>query len=177
MARLTRLCFEDLCSEVPETYSKEEINALIAGLENVVIEVVDELPQEGETNIIYLVPNEGETPNIYDEYVWVYDVDTDTGIFELIGSTQINLTQYYTKAQIDALVDSKQDTLVSGTNIKTINNQSLLGSGNITISGSMTKAEILSALGYEETNLTLTDTDGNSVTKTILAKSDDIGGV
>ena len=28
-----------------------------------------------------------------------------------------------------------QDTLVSGTNIKTINNQSLLGSGNITISG------------------------------------------
>lgn len=29
----------------------------------------------------------------------------------------------------------KQDTLVSGTNIKTINNQSLLGSGNIEISG------------------------------------------
>ena len=31
---------------------------------------------------------------------------------------------------------SKQDTLVSGTNIKTINNQSILGSGNITIQGS-----------------------------------------
>lgn len=30
---------------------------------------------------------------------------------------------------------SKQDTLVSGTNIKTINNESLLGSGNISISG------------------------------------------
>lgn len=29
----------------------------------------------------------------------------------------------------------KQDTLVSGTNIKTINNQSLLGSGNIDIQG------------------------------------------
>lgn len=29
----------------------------------------------------------------------------------------------------------KQDALVSGTNIKTVNNQSLLGSGNITISG------------------------------------------
>lgn len=29
----------------------------------------------------------------------------------------------------------KQDTLVSGTNIKTINNQSILGSGDITISG------------------------------------------
>ena len=31
-------------------------------------------------------------------------------------------------------IDEKQDTLVSGTNIKTINNESLLGSGNITIS-------------------------------------------
>ena len=36
----------------------------------------------------------------------------------------------------DSYHDStKQDTLVSGTNIKTINNNSLLGSGNITISG------------------------------------------
>ena len=32
-------------------------------------------------------------------------------------------------------LDTKQATLVSGTNIKTINNNSLLGSGNITISG------------------------------------------
>lgn len=31
--------------------------------------------------------------------------------------------------------DSKQDALISGTNIKTINHQSLLGSGNITIEG------------------------------------------
>ena len=30
---------------------------------------------------------------------------------------------------------NKQDKLISGTNIKTINNQSLLGSGNITIQG------------------------------------------
>lgn len=32
-------------------------------------------------------------------------------------------------------LSGKQDTLVSGTNIKTINNQSLLGSGNISIAG------------------------------------------
>lgn len=32
-------------------------------------------------------------------------------------------------------INAKQDTLVSGTNIKTINNQSLLGSGNIDIQG------------------------------------------
>lgn len=33
-------------------------------------------------------------------------------------------------------VEDKQDTLVSGTNIKTINNESILGNGNITIQGS-----------------------------------------
>lgn len=37
--------------------------------------------------------------------------------------------------KIKSLVSSKQDTLVSGTNIKTVNNESLLGSGNISISG------------------------------------------
>ena len=35
----------------------------------------------------------------------------------------------------EAALTTKQDTLVSGTNIKTINNQSLLGSGNINIQG------------------------------------------
>lgn len=49
------------------------------------------------------------------------------------------LTQYYTSAQTDTAISNatsgKQDTLVSGTNIKTINNQSLLGSGNIEIQG------------------------------------------
>lgn len=36
---------------------------------------------------------------------------------------------------LSGTVETKQDTLVSGTNIKTINNQSLLGSGNIDIQG------------------------------------------
>jgi len=41
---------------------------------------------------------------------------------------------------------SKQDVLVSGTNIKNINNQSILGSGNITISGG-------GSSGFEQTFL------------------------
>lgn len=44
----------------------------------------------------------------------------------------------YKGAEVEALLDSvgnKQDNLVSGTNIKTINGESILGSGNIVISG------------------------------------------
>lgn len=40
-----------------------------------------------------------------------------------------------TKKYVDDNLATKQDTLVSGTNIKTINNQSILGSGNIDVSG------------------------------------------
>lgn len=46
-----------------------------------------------------------------------------------------NKPDIYTKADTDILLSSKQDKLISGTNIKTINNQSLLGSGNIVIQG------------------------------------------
>lgn len=41
-----------------------------------------------------------------------------------------NGLQYFW-SKLKALFQSKQDTLVSGTNIKTINNESILGSGNI----------------------------------------------
>lgn len=37
--------------------------------------------------------------------------------------------------KVNEIIDDKQDTLVSGTNIKTINNTSILGSGNIDIQG------------------------------------------
>ncbi|MDQ7983267.1 MAG: hypothetical protein REH79_03590, partial [Spiroplasma sp.] len=39
------------------------------------------------------------------------------------------------KEYVDTEVSKKQDTLTSGTNIKTINNESIVGSGNIEIKG------------------------------------------
>lgn len=44
-------------------------------------------------------------------------------------------TEAYEITDLGSVLDGKQSTLVSGTNIKTINNESLLGSGNITIQG------------------------------------------
>lgn len=41
----------------------------------------------------------------------------------------------YNKTEIDTTLNGKQDSLVSGTNIKTINGNSVLGEGNIEISG------------------------------------------
>ena len=44
-----------------------------------------------------------------------------------------DVSTFATKTELNA----KQDTLVSGTNVKTINNQSIIGEGNITIEGGM----------------------------------------
>ena len=56
------------------------------------------------------------------------------------GTTTANVTngqdgEEYDDTELRGLIAEKQNTLVSGSNIKTINNQSLLGSGNITIEG------------------------------------------
>ena len=59
--------------------------------------VYDALPETGESGIIYLVPKDGEAPDIYDEYVWI----TATSTFELIGSTQVDLTDYAKKEYVD----------------------------------------------------------------------------
>lgn len=48
-------------------------------------------------------------------------------------------------------LNSKQDTLVSGTNIKTINNTSLLGSGNISVT---TSSDLASYVPKSGTTLT-----------------------
>lgn len=60
-----------------------------------------------------------------------------TADFNAQSDTVWNKTQMLSSAQqAQARTNiSAQETLVSGTNIKTINNESILGSGNITISG------------------------------------------
>ena len=63
---------------------------------------------------------------------------TKTEVDTLLGG-KANTATTYTKTEVDnaitAATSTKQDTLVSGTNIKTINNTSILGSGNIDIQG------------------------------------------
>ena len=53
-----------------------------------------------------------------------------------LGQTPELQSDTYKKEEVDGLLAAKQNTLVSGTDIKTINSLSLLGAGNIAISGS-----------------------------------------
>ena len=67
-------------------------------------------------------------------------LDTDVSALGFIKS--VDFSDYYKKGEVDTLLDGKQETLVNQTNIKSINGESLLGSGNITISGSTSIIEI-----------------------------------
>lgn len=60
---------------------------------------------------------------------------TSNTFFVITDAQAGDLTNYYTKTETNTLLGGKQDTLVSSTNIKTINNESILGSGNIDIQG------------------------------------------
>lgn len=120
MAYLKTLCFEDLCSQVKEytggagvTITPDGIISADIGLK---MEILNELPQIGDSDVLYLIKNKSEQDqNIYDEYVYVHDK------WELIGSTKIDLTNYYTKSETAALVDtSKLKYTIDGSNESTI---------------------------------------------------------
>lgn len=73
-----------------------------------------------------------------DETTSTFEVTNGEGGADIVTSWETTLSD--TKVPSEKLtkntLDTKQATLVSGTNIKTINNNSLLGSGNIDIQGS-----------------------------------------
>lgn len=61
------------------------------------IEIVETLPETGEEGILYLLALEDpEEGNYYDEYIWLDNT------WEQIGTTQIDLSNYYTKTESDA---------------------------------------------------------------------------
>ena len=62
-------------------------------------EVVNELPSIGEDNLIYLLPSEDE--NEFIEYIWL------NNDWEQIGEKKLDLTDYFTKTEIQTLLDDK----------------------------------------------------------------------
>lgn len=98
------------------------LKELIDNLANLQITVVDTLPTTGESNIIYLVKKAGTGTDIHDEYVYV------EGNWEKIGTTDVDLSNYYTKTQVDSIKDTLDNKISNNT----------LSITNITTNGSIT---------------------------------------
>lgn len=82
----------------------------------------------GETQDYYIAANDTWEPlglNVKNYY-------KKTEVQSLL-SVKANKTDVYDKSEINSKLNDKQDKLVSGTNIKTVNSQNILGSGNLLI--------------------------------------------
>ena len=114
----------DYLTAVPEEYiTEEELEAKDYATETFVMEqinntehfhreIVDALPLTGKDNVLYLVPKKGSDKDIYNEYIW-------TGAdYEFMGTTAVDLTDYYQKNEVDELLGTKVNK-VSGKQLST----------------------------------------------------------
>lgn len=110
----------------------------------------------GNTNYYISLNNSGENDYYTKEEI-------DEKLDAIVAGGEIDLSNYYKKSEVDNLLTNKadkseltgkQDTLISGTNIKTINNQSILGSGNIEIQTSTGETDLSDYYTKEECNST-----------------------
>lgn len=98
---------DDLTNYYTKTniYTKTEVDTIASNIKNSRFEVVSSLPTTNiKTNVIYLVPKStAQTNNVKDEYI---NLDGTTTGWELIGSTDIDLSGYVTTTALNtALAD------------------------------------------------------------------------
>lgn len=122
----------------------------------------------------------------------VVDDKARTDLAEVTGQVETLMeevgevpTTYATKTELETGLNNKQDALISGTNIKTINNQSLLGEGNIEVGGSyilpVASADELGGVkvgeGLSIDNNGVLSADGTDPYVLPTASADELGGV
>ena len=101
-----------------ETYTRNEVDAMVAAIQQFRLVSVAQLPTASADtmNKIYLVPSANpQTQNTKDEFItlMVDEQGTVTYSWECIGSTEVNLTNYYTKSQTDAAITAAINTALT----------------------------------------------------------------
>lgn len=88
-----------------------DVNSAIAtavgGITGVDYQIVQSLPASGTKGVIYLISNSGSNPNSYDEYIYVNNK------FEKIGTTDIDLTNYWNTTSLTTITNAEIDTIVA----------------------------------------------------------------
>lgn len=113
------------------TYTKTEVDNLIAAAKNGRFVVVNSLPTSDiDTKVIYLVPKStAQTNNVYDEYI---NTDGTSAGWEKIGDTQMDLTNYVQKSSTSGLI--KNDGTIDTSTYLTDNGVEANPSGSATTS-------------------------------------------
>lgn len=140
-----------------QTYTQAEVNALINNALNGLFEIVATLPtQDISTHTIYLAPaSTTATNNYYNEYMYI------SNQWELIGSTQIDLSDYVTTQSLNTTLASYVTT------------QSL----NTTLSNYVTSQSLNTTLANYPTNTALETVTGDLSDLQTTDKSDLVAAI
>ena len=85
----------------------QAINDAIGSVTGISFEVVESLPATGEAGKIYLVAHAHGAKDQYDEYIYY------NGAWEKIGSTDIDLSNYWNMDNLVAITNGEIDTIVA----------------------------------------------------------------
>lgn len=103
----------EIASALGDYMTEAEVNAAIVeavkSVSGLSYEPVEELPETGESNVIYLLPNgnEGED-DYYDE--WFYY----NGKWERLGTGGMNLAGYWSKEELEIMTSEEMDEILNG---------------------------------------------------------------
>ena len=137
-------------SAVPETYinetelstalsdyaTNEAVSGQIETLNEHIDEAISGLTRELQKDEMTIAAALTELKNTKAEKTEIPSLDgyaTEQWVENQNYITGVDLSNYATTSYVNTEVSKKQDILVSGTNIKTLNGESILGNGNITI--------------------------------------------
>lgn len=131
-----------------EVDKQELINEILSQVNQFSVEVVSELPtEEIKETTIYFVPKENsKQKDVYDEYIYI------NNDWEHIGTTEIDLSNYYNKVEVDSKVQGVNNA------VQGINN----------------KIDNLSK-NYTGTNITALTCEGFGKIKKLYGKTEEIG--
>lgn len=124
--------------------------------------VADELPTASADTMgkMYLIPSaDPQEQNVRDEYI---TINTDNVYsWEQIGSTAIDLSDYYTKDEVDEIIETEEEVISTALNKLNDEKQPLLTAGtNITID----EDNVISATGGGNSIVELTQAEYNALT-------------
>ena len=85
-----------------DTYTQAEVNTLISNINKLTSQIVDQLPTEDiDTSVIYLIKQ--EDTNAYMQYMYI------SSAWAELGTTQVDLSDYYKKSEVDTKLAEKAD--------------------------------------------------------------------
>lgn len=135
------------------TYIKNGQKEISDYLGNVIKPEMDDYTQEYESRLInYVHQAENCVTTILQK--------------DFVTQTELNEFDFADKTYVNTIANAKQDNLISGTNIKTINGSSLLGNGNLLVSALSDNSTISKNTSDELQAIAVIDNRGGSAIKT-----------